>query len=112
MILIVPATADHVLALYGENPPRTLRAMAAVDGDQVLGLAGIYQDAGLDVVFAKVTPELAKDRRAVLAGARKVMAMFGQRVFAICDPDQKTADGFLRHFGFEPLAKGVYVWNR
>lgn len=111
MIAIIPATIEHYRALYGDNPPFTMRAMTAVEGDRVLGMAGVYDENGNQVVFAKLTDELKGNRKAVLRGARKVMAMFDKRVFALCDPNLETADGFLRHFGFKPVGKGVYQWN-
>lgn len=106
---IVPSTLDHYLALYGSAPPRSFRAVTALDGDKVMGMAGVYQDMEAEVVFAKLTPELRADKRAVIIGARRAIELFGPRVLAVCDPNEETAAGFLKHFGFRNAGKGVWV---
>jgi len=111
LIEIVPATAEHVLALYSEPPGRTLRAVAAVDGGRVLGVAGTYKDGDNTIVFAKMTDELRADKRAIVAGYRKVMRLFGRRVFAVCDTTIPAAAGFLEHMGFQQMEGEVYVWT-
>lgn len=107
---IEPATREQLLQLYTEIP-KTVRAFAAVDGDKVLGVAGVYQENGVQVCFAKLTDELRANKRMVVLGMRKVLGLFGSMVFAICDQNEPKAPGLLRHVGFQPIKGEVYIWT-
>lgn len=112
MIEIIPATADHIRAIYGASLPMSFRAFAAVEENRVLGVGGIYLHDGCEVVFVRMTDELRAHKKTILRGAIKVMSLFGSRVVAICDPSIPKAREFLEHFGFRRISGEVYVWTR
>jgi hypothetical protein len=109
MIEIVPATKEHINALYDEPPGLTVRAIAAVDGEKVLGVAGTYYGNGQKVAFANLTEELRKKPRALVAGARIMAKMMGKGTIARCDANIDKADSFLRHLGFKPLDGDIWL---
>lgn len=108
---IVPATREHIVALY-DNAPVTVRAIAAVQDGRVFGIAGIYKDGLRDVAFVKITEELKNNRRAIIIGSKLFFKMFGHRnMLAIRDKCIDGADEFISHFGFKELQDGVYIWK-
>lgn len=108
---IIPATKEHILALYNDAPV-TVRAIAAVENGQVFGVAGIYKDGFRDVAFVKITDKLKNDKRSIIIGSKLFFKMFGHRnMLAIKDQCLDSADGFIKHFGFKELQDGIYVWT-
>ena len=113
---IVPATAAMIRSLHAELP-KTVRAVAAVEGDRVLGVAGIYPQEGYLILFGAIAPdtraELHRHKRALLRCVWKVLGFAMQRrmpVFAVADEDIEGSDRFLRHLGFIPR-EGGYEWH-
>lgn len=105
---IVPATAEHLKALYEELPGPTIKAVAVVDGDRVLGIGGTYVTNGNTIIFTKMVEELKSNKRVIIRAARMIMSTLSDRAFAICDPKVETSPGFLLHFGFEPIGNGIW----
>lgn len=110
MIAIVPATTHHIMTLYGEPLGRTVRALAVVDGERVLGIGGIYEDNSQTVVFSKITDDLRRQKRVLILASRQVIGWFRREVFALCDTSIPQARGFLEHMGFEQVHGEVYRW--
>ena len=50
MVNLVPATAAHVLQLYGKPLPVTIFGIAGVEGDRVLGMGAIYAEDGTTAI--------------------------------------------------------------
>ena len=111
MIEFVPATAEHIRALFGRSLERTVRALAVIDGEKVLGIGGIYDDEGHTVVFAKLTDELRSHPRVVLLAARRVMGWLRGEAFALCDTNIPQARRFLEYLGFQRIQGEVYRWQ-
>jgi hypothetical protein len=110
MIEIIPATKEHVDALYDEPLGLTVKAYAAVDGEKVMGVAGVYWSNGNKVAFANFTEELRNKPRILIAGARKMAKMMGEGTIARCDPNIEKAGSFLKHLGFTQLEGDI--WTR
>ena len=116
---IVPVTAAHVAQLWGQPAPVTFQGIAVVDGDRVLGIAGVYPDAARYVLVSKISTEgralLAQGRyvRTLLTAARRMLAIASERslpVHAVPEPGVDGACNLLRHLGFEPFYKDVWSW--
>ncbi len=77
MVNLVPATAEHVEALYGKSLPVTIFGIAGVEGDQVRGMGATTPPpagAGLKESYktlyrAQGMPEEQAERLATLAAA-------------------------------------------
>lgn len=111
---LVPATMELLQRFYGEKPARSQRAVVAMKGDRIVGVAGIYTDAERSVMFSEMTDECRKDKRAVVMGIRAVMALAKARampVHALADPGIEGSERLLEHMGFEHLRDGIYQWQ-
>lgn len=107
MIEIVPATKEHIKALYDEPLGLTVRAISVIDGERVLGVAGVYWSNGQKVAFANFTDELRSKPRILIAGAR-MMAQMLEASIARCDPNIEKAESFLRHLGFTHIEGDIW----
>lgn len=112
---IVPATPGLVRMLTDKPLPRTVRAIAAVDGDQVLGITGFYAEDGRLVMFAGISDRARAEagyKRTVIRCARKIMGMAAERrmpIYAEADADVPGSEILLDHLGFTPLHGRYYV---
>lgn len=112
MIAIVPATADHIRAIYGADLAHSVRALAALDGARVLGVAGTHSVAGNTVMFSKMCEDMRHHPRAMLAVGRRLLSGRDRQVFAVCDTAIPRAAAFLERLGFKKINEEVYVWAR
>lgn len=115
MTEIVSATAEMIQALHRELP-RTVRAIAAVENGEVLGVTGFYPQEGHLVIFADIAPkaraEICRHKRTLIKCAWKVLGMAMRRrmpIVATADPEIEGADRLLEHLGFAPH-NGSYRW--
>ena len=114
MIRIVPATREMIEGLQGVPVQKWQRAIAAVEGDRVLGAAGYYLLPGKIVAWLIAGPEIRSHPRLIVRGGRMLLEWFRQRglpVFAVCDKREATAPKFLEHWGFVPFGDELYVWQ-
>lgn len=116
MAELVPATAE-LLAKF-ESMPRTVRAIAAVEGDRVLGVTGFYPEAGRLVLMASIADdaraELHRHKRTLVRAARKVLEMtraLHMPIHAYADPDISGSESLLEHLGFSDVGNRIYVRN-
>lgn len=112
MISIVPATSDHIRAIYGADLPCSVRALAALDGAHVLGVAGTQQVAGKTVMFSKMEDDMRSHPRAMVMAGKRLLSGCNRPVFAICDTAIPRARAFLEHLGFNKINDEVYLWQR
>lgn len=114
MTAIVPATQELLERFYGYTPKRSQRAVVAVDGERVIGVAGVYMDDGRQVMFSDLTDEIRKDKRTIVRGIREVLRLAAKRhlpVHALADPEIEGSETLLRHMGFEEIADRIYQWQ-
>jgi hypothetical protein len=110
MIEIRPATHEMLQRVSGDVPKRTARAIAAVRGDEVLGVGGVYREGTNLVLFSYMTDELRKNKRALIRALRAVTRLMRGTVYSWADPEIKGSDALLKHMGFEHYRDGVYQW--
>lgn len=118
-VVIRPATAADIAAVYGETPKRTMRALAAELDGKTFGVAGVYYYPDQVVAFSNCLPEYKHLTWAIAKGTLKVLAMFKKLnipVLAIADKTIPGSDKFLMRCGFEFLrttSQGdVYKWHQ
>jgi len=113
-IELVPVTPEILKRFYGEMPKQTVRAIAGVRGDQVLGIAGYFVDRSRVVVFSDIPEENRKYRVSIMKGADillKMASKTGMPVHAIPNENIKGADRFLKRLGFVEVYKGIFAWR-
>ena len=109
---IVPATRAHLEEVGKGRPlPHTVRAVAVLDEDGALvGVGGVaYRGAALEV-FSDVKPALKAHPMTLMRATKIVLSWIDRPAFATADPDEPTADSFLRRLGFEPKGE-FYTWH-
>lgn len=114
MAELVPATAA-MLAQF-EPMPRTVRAIAAVEGDRVLGVTGFYPEGGRLILMATIADdaraEMHRHKRTLIKAARKVLEMTNalrMPVHAYADPEISGSDSLLEHLGFADVGNRIFV---
>jgi hypothetical protein len=113
-IELVPATNELLVRFYGEPVKRTMRAVVAVRGNEILGVAGIYRHENGWGMFSDTTEELRRHGKLLLKSAKAFMQVAidsGLPIFAKCSENLETADRFLRHLGFRPVDGDLYQWQ-
>lgn len=92
---------------------KTIRAVAAVRGEEVLGVAGLYCDGTWTRMFSALTDDLRRDRRGLVKISRAVMELARPRapVYADADPEIEGSRKLLEHLGFKPVRGNLYVWE-
>lgn len=110
---IVTATPELLTRFYGHPPKRTMRAVAAVRGERVIGIAGIYPDGHRQVMFSELTDEIRADRRAIVRGIRAVTELARARGTAVHARAAEVdgAERMLEHIGFVKVHPEVFVWK-
>ena len=113
---IVPATMEMIRSLHADLP-KTVRAIAAVEGERVLGVAALYPQEGCLVLCGVVAPEtraeMKRHRRTLLRCVWTALAIAvrrGMPVVAMADQDIEGSDRLLLHLGFMPK-NGNYQWE-
>lgn len=107
---VVPASMDHIRALYDDPPTCSFRGVAVVDGERVLGVAGLYRSDANLAIFSKMTDELRQHPRLLIQASRAMLSMCSGVVLAYCDTSIEAAPRFLEHWGFQPIGNEVYAW--
>lgn len=103
MIEVKPAKEADILQFFGRPSPVTLRkALAAVEDEEVIALAGVYISENRQYIFSEIKEKALKYRKRVLKHAKEFMRSLPKGVYyAVADHRRDTADKFLRHLGFE-----------
>jgi hypothetical protein len=118
MAEIRPAAEWMVKALYGRTLPRTVEAIAVLEGKRVLGLTGFYPDGGRLKLFAHIDEraraELPRHTRVLLRAARQILRRAGCwhiPVWAWCDTRYPRAEAVLEHLAFKKTEhKDIWEW--
>lgn len=108
-----PATADHVARHYPEGWKKgSMYALAVTEGDDLIGIVGIYRDVGGWVMFSD------GDRARVTSAKFKVQMMqrlldYADRyqlrpLYAVASEHVESAGRFLEHYGFVQEDGNIY----
>jgi len=116
-MIIRPATRDDIIEMCGGTFPANIWAMAVEDDGELLGVAGIHY-SNPRMCFGNIKSALKKSPRTIVKLARmvtEVVAKSDVPVYAIAEPDEPTAPGFLEHVGFKHITSNssgeVYEWQ-
>ena len=114
--VIRPATQEDVEAWYGVGQRKSLRAIVGVLDGEVIAIGGVYRDKEFMVGIAGLRKHMRhRKREAVLMAreGRKILQKY-PFVVAFADKNEPTADGLIKHFGFEYLRDTefgrMYLW--
>jgi hypothetical protein len=111
---VIPATAELMRRFYGRTPARTSQAVVAVQGERVLGVAGIYLVNGHAVAFTELSDEIRSNKRLIVRGYRALLPFIraaGLPVLALCDASIDGSERLLEHYDFKPMTQGVWQWQ-
>ena len=99
-MIIRPATLSDFEAFYGRKPPISLRALAAVRDNTIVGIGGYYIQNGLAVAF---TDSISMTKREVIQAGRAFMAFIrGLKIDVVAQCNPASGDTVLKHYGFKP----------
>jgi hypothetical protein len=93
--------------------PITCRALVAVDGNDIVGVAGIYHRVDGLVMFAELGPEVLKQPRLIIKAYRKLLDWVRESrlpVHSVADETIPNSAKFLEHIGFKCLYDNIYEW--
>jgi hypothetical protein len=93
-----PATQADIAAFYGEA--RVPVEMVVIGEAAIGGLC--WLDDGVYAVSWIKRPVSPKQLMRAAHAVRSMIEQAGVQVYATRDPDEPSADRFLRHLGFEP----------
>lgn len=113
MTSIKPATPELLARFYGKLPERTSHAIVAMEGERVIGVAGLYQDGPRMVAFTELDGVRA-DKRLIVKGYRALLPLMraaGLPVLALCDAAVEGSERLLLHYKFRPIGEGVWQWQ-
>jgi hypothetical protein len=91
---------------------KTVRAIAALDKDRVLGVCGLSYSGDGQTIFMQLTEELKKHPRELLKAWKIMLEMIEENnipTFARCDWKIEKSEKFLLHFGFVPYQDNVWI---
>lgn len=113
---IIPATTDILIRYYGHPLALTVRAVAAMDGDDIIGVGGIYMQDSSAVLFTDMTERLRRDKRLMIAGIRAINEIIGHVIALNIPLYTKEAEGvegtdiLMKHMNFEEFSAKDKVW--
>lgn len=110
---IRPATTELLSQYYGtEMPPRTVRAVVAVDAEgKVLGVGGYYVEGVRAMVFSDTSAEARANKRLMIMATRATLELVRQSgLSGMAVRETPESSSFLEHFGFRETMPGIYEW--
>lgn len=117
-VVIRPATAEDLVAVAGDGPRPTLKALAVEADGTLMGLLGFTLTDGryyafCDITSAEASPFKLRLARAVLRLFNEMRGAGVTRIYADADPDEPRAPAWLAHLGFtpDPWRPGLYRWT-
>lgn len=111
MIKTEPLKKHHFEQYEGSPPPYTMRGVAALDGDEVVGICTVIPVLGEKIVaFDIKDASCMQIKRMIIKGWQDLKPLLTGRCIAFRDEEKPTSMDFLTHFGFEPEGD-VYVYR-
>lgn len=109
------ATGEDFEAFYGMPPKHSMRAWVADLGGRPVGIGGVmYLSSDLPpVLFSAMKPELRRFPKAIVSGARQLMAaMSGHYAIARADPAEAHSQKLLTRLGLQHVQGSVFEWTK
>lgn len=113
---IVPATAEVIAKYYGKHLPLTVRAVAAMEDDDIIGIGGVYFADSSAVLFSDMSERLRRNKRLMIKGIRAINEIISHVIALGLPLYAKEADGIdgteilMRHMEFDPVDAKEKVW--
>ena len=104
-MIFAQATREDYETFAGKAPEFSFKGFVAKDDSGVHGVAGVYRENGHLVGFSGIGEKVRKDKKMIAKAARmfrKMCDALGEPVYAVQNANEPTAQGFLKHLGFEP----------
>ena len=101
-IEIVPINSEILRRFYGKDQTPTIRGIAALQDNNIIGVAGIFRMEFGWMLFSDMTPEFLKDKRAIvmsIRALRKLIDSVRLPVYAKADENAEGADTLIEHVG-------------
>lgn len=115
--VIRPATPADVEAWYGKPQRRSFRGIVGTVDDEVVAIGGVYREQGFVVGIAGLKPSVRHRKKDAVRFAREGLKILQDYriVVAFADSNEPTADGLIKHLGFEhhgsTIAGEMYLWT-
>ena len=106
-IEIVPATQELAFKFYGFTPPKTIKAVAAVKENEVVGIAGIFKAGLVWMLFSDMKQDVLDDKRSMVKAIRQLRKIVENTripVYAKADENKEGAETLIGHID------GVELW--
>lgn len=106
-IKIVPATQELTVQFYGFMPPKTIKAVAAVKENDVVGIAGIFKAGLVWMLFSDMKQDVLNDKRSMVKAIREIRKLVANTripVYAKADENAQGAETLISHID------RVYLW--
>lgn len=101
------ASAEDLIAFYGEKPKTSMRAIVFFQGDKIVAIGGVKRELGRVVAFSEIKPDANLSKMTIGRGARIVMDMirtYKVPVWAAAERKGDETAKLIKHFGFEHQA--------
>jgi len=119
---IIPLTADHILSVWDRLPPTACHGIAVIEGDKLMGLAGVYPDEANQrlILFSHIDEagrallRQGKKCRVLMTASRQAMRIAGRwkvPVHAVADPAIPGSRNLLEHLKFKHYREDTFAWQ-
>lgn len=108
-MIITALTRDLYRQLEGEYPNLTIKGIAVINGEEVIGLLGITVVDGRNFIVCSVGNI---KKREIIQAWRYFKDKFlvpNACYYSILDDEKLTAKSFNEHFGFMHMADNIYM---
>lgn len=114
---IRPATAADLEEWYGTGQRNSFKGIVGEVDGEVVAIGGVYRSQGLMIGIAGLRPHVRHRKKDAVRFARagqKVLQGY-PFVVAFADKDEPTAEGLIKHLGFEHRGSTeigeMYLWT-
>ncbi len=106
------ATSEDIIKFYGKVP-HTMRAMALIKDDEVLGIGGVAYDEDQIKLFMDIKEEAKNYPVALMKASYDFMDFVKDNysvLYAVVG-NNETAPRYLERLGLKEYLEGIYVWH-
>jgi len=111
---MIRKTLRDDLRVAGLETYATFRGITAVDDEgAVKGVTGVMYSNPPQCI-SWISEELRQDKRVIVKAINQLRDLLNQftiSVYAVSDPNEETAQNFIKHVGFKQTDReGVFIW--